>query len=159
MALTVPRWLALRLDPVDLLLRSIVALVLLDSGWSKIQDPNAFADTVRNYQILADPWIAWVAMALPAAQCLLAACLLLRVLYPGCVVVSGLLFTAFVAALASLLARGLDIDCGCLTFKVSIGVQILIDVLLIVICAALLWMWRRERSPRDNAEPDSSDAA
>ena len=149
MALRLPYWLVSRLDPVDILLRGIVALVFIDSGLGKLRDPLGFADTVRNYQMVGDPWVAWIAMAVPCALLIIAACLFLRVLYPGCVIAAAGLLCGFVTALVSLLARGLDIDCGCLSFKFPISIQIMIDVILIGICGLLLWMWRRETRPRE----------
>ncbi len=148
MAPRLPYWFVSRLDPVDILLRGIVALVFIDSGLAKLRDPLGFADTVRNYQMVGDPWVAWIAMALPCALLIIAACLLLRILYPGCVIAAAGLLCGFATALISLLVRGLDIDCGCLSFKFPISVQIMIDVILMGICVLLLWMWRRGAKPR-----------
>ena len=138
-----------RIHPVELLLRMIVALVFVDSGWSKLGDPLRFSDTVRNYRVLDDPWVAWVAMGLPPFLLVVGLCVLFRLAYPGCVIAAALSLIAFVAALTSLLARGIDIDCGCLSFKFPISVQIGIDLALIAICAVLMAMWRRaERTAR-----------
>lgn len=135
-----PHWISSRLDPIELLLRLIVGGVFLDSGWGKALDPLSFSDTVRSYQILADPWAAWLAMALPPFLLITGFCLILRVLYPGVVFAAAGALAGFVVALVSLSSRGLDVECGCLSFAFPVGVQILIDVLLVALCAVLARM-------------------
>ncbi len=137
-----PLWIRRRLDPIELLLRLIVGGVFLDSGWAKVLDPMSFSDSVRGYQVLADPWVAWAAMALPPFLLLVGVCLIARVLYPGVLFAAAGALVVFVVALISLRARGLDIECGCLSISVSVSMQILIDLFLIALCAVLVWMAR-----------------
>ena len=40
------KWLTRRLDPVELLLRMIVAIVFIDSGWSKLLNPLNFSTDI-----------------------------------------------------------------------------------------------------------------
>jgi len=96
-----------------LIVRLILGGVFLYAGFVKIADPTAFAGTIAAYRILPYfgnylaaailPWIEMTCGVLlivgyrtrPAAALILALNLL------------------FMAALASTIIRGLDIDCGC----------------------------------------------
>ncbi len=145
MPASVPKWITSRLDPVELLLRLVVGGVFVASSWPKLQDPVDFSGKVRGYQILDDPWVAWAAMALPVFLLVVGGCLIARVLYPGAIVAAAGVLAIFVGALSSLLVRGLDVECGCLSLELPTSLQILLDVFLIAACAALGWMWLRGR--------------
>jgi putative oxidoreductase len=138
----IPRWIAIRLDPIELLLRVILGGVFVFAAWGKLADPGVFSLAVRNYQILGDPWVAWVAMGLPVLELILGVSLIARVLYPGCIVAALLLLIGFVGALLSLMLRGIDVECGCLGAGLVPEMQIFLDLIMIVMAAVLLRCWR-----------------
>ena len=93
--------------------RIALGVIFIYAALIKIADPVGFAGSVAAYQIL--PYFAsyFAAAVLPFTEL---ACGLLLVL--GYRVRSGTLIIAgmnlvFMAALASAIVRGLDIDCGC----------------------------------------------
>ena len=149
MARSLPRWIASRLDPVELLLRLALGGLFVYAAIPKLIDPLNFADKVRNFRLIGDPWVAWSAMGLPVLELAVGLCVLLRVLYPGALIVISGMLAVFIPALVSLLVRGIDEDCGCLSAKLTPDLQILVDVALLAIAVTLLWMWRKgERRDR-----------
>lgn len=83
------------------------------AGLVKASDVTAFARDVANYQILPYSWNYVVAATLPYVE-FLAGLLLVanRKVRPAALVLGGLT-AVFMLVLASVVARGLDIDCGC----------------------------------------------
>ena len=61
-------WLENRVDPIELLFRIIVGGIFIYAGILKINDLQSFELSVRNYQILNDPWVALVAITLPPLE-------------------------------------------------------------------------------------------
>ena len=137
-----PKWISSRLDPVELLFRIALGGLFVYAALPKLADPMSFADKVRNFRLIDDPWVAWAAMGLPVLELLVGICILLRVLYPGALITVVGMLVAFIPALASLLVRGIEKDCGCLSAKLTPDLQILVDVGLLGIAAVLLWIWR-----------------
>jgi uncharacterized membrane protein YphA (DoxX/SURF4 family) len=93
--------------------RFVLAGVFLYAGVVKALDPVGFAGEVANYRMLPYSWNFLVAGTLPYVE-LLAGLLLLvnRKVRPAALVIGGMTLV-FMIALGSVLARGLDIDCGC----------------------------------------------
>ena len=85
----------------------------LYAGWLKASDPVAFARSVANYELLPYSWNFLVAASLPYVELLAGTLLVInRRVRPAALVIGGLNLV-FIAALISVMARGLDIDCGC----------------------------------------------
>ncbi|MCP4847998.1 MAG: hypothetical protein GY899_08645 [Verrucomicrobiaceae bacterium] len=127
---------------MELFLRILLGGVFCVAGAWKIDDPMLFESIIRNYRILGDPWIAWVAMFMPPFELIAGVCVILRLLYPGCVIVLGGSLVFFMLALASLLIRGIDTECGCLGITTTIQLQLLIDCGLCAVACVLLCAWR-----------------
>ena len=125
----------------------------------KISDPVTFAGSVAAYQILPYFWNYVAAAVLPFVE-----------LFCGLLLISGyrvksaaLLITAmnvvFMAALASTIVRGLDIDCGCFKQggeKTSAWVAIARDSLFLAMCFVILKLdpkVRVERASTAGATP------
>ncbi|MCM0080106.1 DoxX family membrane protein [Geomonas sp. Red32] len=79
----------------------------------KISDPVAFAGSIAAYQIL--PYFAsyLAAAILPFLELICGLLLICNYRVRGAAVIVGVLNLVFMAALASAIVRGLDIDCGC----------------------------------------------
>jgi uncharacterized membrane protein YphA (DoxX/SURF4 family) len=95
------------------ILRVGLGLVFLYAGILKILDPVAFAASVAAYKILPYNLNYLVAATLPWVEFV---CGLLLVTGYRVRAASGIIIAmnlAFMAALASTIVRGLDIDCGC----------------------------------------------
>ncbi len=87
--------------------------LFLYAGLIKAGDVTAFAGSVANYQILPYGWNYVVAATLPYVEFLAGLLLLANRRVQPAALVAGGLTAVFMLALASVVARGLDIDCGC----------------------------------------------
>lgn len=93
--------------------RLFLAGVFLYTGAVKAWDPGAFVLNVRSFQMLGDPWAAWVALGLPWLEVWTGLALLLGGWARGALLVSAGLSVAFIAAFVQAWVRDLDVTCGC----------------------------------------------
>jgi uncharacterized membrane protein YphA (DoxX/SURF4 family) len=125
-----------------LILRTCLGGVFLWASWSKIVDPAGFAEVIRNYRVLPDTWVNWVALLLPWTEAVCGLLLVLGRWVYGCVLIINTSLVAFTLALAFNWYRGLDVGCGC--FSVSTEYQqgeYLINIIRdIVFLAAGVWI-------------------
>lgn len=98
---------------VGLLARLVTGGVWLVAGGLKITEPDASVNAVRAYQLLPSSVAEVVGVALPGIEVAIGLALVLGVLTRGAGVLSALLFVAFIIGIASVWARGIEIDCGC----------------------------------------------
>src|SRR4051812_44129394 len=87
--------------------------MFLYSSIPKIIAPADFLSSVYNYELLSPSLTLFVAIVLPWVEFLLGVCLLGGIILPGALVMCMVLFGVFVFAHASVLMRGLSIECGC----------------------------------------------
>jgi putative oxidoreductase len=83
------------------------------AGVSKAMDVTAFAGQVANYQLLPYAWNFLIAATLPYVEVLTGSLLLFNARVRPAALVLGVLTVLFMLALLTVMARGLDIDCGC----------------------------------------------
>jgi putative oxidoreductase len=83
------------------------------AGVSKAADVTAFAGQVANYQLLPYAWNFLVAATLPYVEILAGVLLLFNARVRPATLVLGGLTVFFMLVLFTVMARGLDIDCGC----------------------------------------------
>ncbi|TNM37512.1 DoxX family membrane protein [Nocardioides albidus] len=93
--------------------RLVAGVVWIVAGGLKVAEPEASVNAVRAYQLLPSSLAEPVGLALPAVELVVGLALVLGVLARGAAVVSALLFGAFIVGIASVWARGIEIDCGC----------------------------------------------
>lgn len=98
---------------VGLLARLVTGGVWLVAGGLKIAEPDASINAVRAYQLLPSSLAEVVGLVLPGLEVVVGLALVLGVFTRGAAVLSALLFTAFIIGIASVWARGIEIDCGC----------------------------------------------
>jgi uncharacterized membrane protein YphA (DoxX/SURF4 family) len=111
----------------------------------KIVDPDQFSQQVARYQIVGPGGSAWVGGILPWMEFIVGSCLLTGFCTPGAWLGSVLLFGCFVFARASVLARGLSIECGCGVMDGTItGMSVVISAALLLASMgaylSTLWM-------------------
>ena len=94
-----PGWLENRVDPIELLFRIIVGGIFIYAGILKINDLQSFELSIRNYQILNDPWVALIAITLPPLEIILGTAILIRFLYHGALFIASLTLIIFIASL------------------------------------------------------------
>lgn len=96
-----------------LLLRLIVGGVFIWAAVTKIADPLAFAQDVRNYRLVGQALSFLTAIVLPWVELIAGVCLIIGV-FPrsSALLISGLL-VFFIVLVAITMIRGIDVDCGC----------------------------------------------
>lgn len=98
---------------VGLVARLVTGVVWLVAGGLKVAQPDASVTAVRAYQLLPSSLAEVLGLALPAIEVVVGLALVLGVLARGAALVSALLLLAFIVGIASVWARGIEIDCGC----------------------------------------------
>jgi putative oxidoreductase len=114
----------------------------------KIAHPAAFAQAVANYRLVPGLLLHPFALLLPWAEAVAGVALALGLLRRGAALLAGGMTVMFLAAIATALARGLDISCGC--FHTSgghaVGIALLWrDLALLAACLAPLRLAGRDR--------------
>ncbi|MBA3546106.1 MAG: DoxX family protein [Nannocystis sp.] len=92
--------------------RLVLAGVFLAAAAPKLADPAGFAAAIANYRAFPDALVNLVATIVPALE-LVGALALLSPWRRGGALLLGALLLGFTALLATSLARGLDVSCGC----------------------------------------------
>ena len=101
-----------------------------------------------------DPWNAWVAMGLPWLECFTGIALLLPWTALGGTASAAGLLSIFVAALASVRARGMEVDCSCFggpTAASDLNLAMasrLVWLGLAIACFLLLWTAEKQPTNR-----------
>ena len=95
------------------LCRLLLGGLFIWAGAVKALDVPAFAGQVAAYQLLPYAWNYAVAAALPYVELLAGFLLLVNLRTKPAALLAGLLNAIFIVVLASVLVRGLNIDCGC----------------------------------------------
>jgi uncharacterized membrane protein YphA (DoxX/SURF4 family) len=95
------------------LCRLLLGGVFVWAGAVKALDVPAFAGQVAAYHLLPYAWNYAVAAALPYIELLAGLLLVCNLRVKSASLLTVLLNGVFIAVLLSVLARGLDIDCGC----------------------------------------------
>ena len=122
-------------------LRLLLGAVFLYASFDKIMHPEAFAQSVYNYQILPDSTVNLVALTLPWLELLLGLCLVAGFWLPGVTVISTGLLAVFTGAMVFNEIRGLDINCGCFSTETTQGPEssltIIRDIMFLVVSTYL----------------------
>ena len=99
------------------LLRRIICLVVggffLIAGITKATDPGLFLEDIRSFQILPDPWAAWLALGLPWLEITAAMAVISGIWRPGGLLTITAMLVIFISGALHAMSRGLDIRCGC----------------------------------------------
>jgi uncharacterized membrane protein YphA (DoxX/SURF4 family) len=93
--------------------RLVTGGVWIIAGALKLADPYESVRAVRAYDLLPESLVPTIGHLLPVLEVVVGACLVLGVLTRGAAAVSALLFVAFIIGIASVWARGIEIECGC----------------------------------------------
>lgn len=119
----------------------LVALTLGFAGATKIAHPDVFALAVGNYHLLPKQVLTPVAYLVPPLEIVTALALLWPAYRATGWILAGGLFTTFVLAVGSALARGLDVSCGCFGQAMTVSwLHLLGNALAVVLC---FWQARR----------------
>ena len=87
--------------------------VFVYSGITKLRDPGMFLIDIRGFDILPDPYAAWLALLLPWVEVICGLAVILGLFRSGGLLILNLSLLLFFAAISYAQYRGLDIKCGC----------------------------------------------
>lgn len=125
----------------------VVSAVLLFSGIVHAAQPYYFIHTVSSYRVLPAVAAGIVGLWLPYLQIVLALCIGLGIAERVALWTAAVTFAAYAVAQLSVLARGMEIDCGCFGF-VSTAVSPTSVAMPIVLMGACALALARVKSPR-----------
>ena len=93
--------------------RIILGGLFLWASVTKVPDMAAFAESVANYRIVPPALVPAVAAVVVGVEIAAGAALVLNVWARAAALVLSALLAVFTVGLASALARGIDLSCGC----------------------------------------------
>jgi len=99
--------------PLAVLARLVLGGIFLISGVAKIADPVRFLLTLREFQLIPRALESFLAVYLPWLEFLLGLCLVLGILHRTASLLVAVLNGVFILAIGSVMARGIEVDCGC----------------------------------------------
>lgn len=120
--------------------RVVLGAVLVYAGATKAAGPSEeFAMVIANYRLLPPDMVLTVASFMPWAEVFLGWALVLGVFVPHAAAAAGGLFSVFLFALLSVLARGIQLpNCGCFggDWHFTVPQTLLLDSCLLALCWA-----------------------
>lgn len=122
-----------------------MAGVLGVAGLLKLRDPALFAQDIANYNLVPRTALWSLAYLLPPLELVSAAALFHPRYRPAGWLLCGGLFTLFAGAVASAVARGLDVSCGCFGSAMTVSWWHLAGNL--VLAALCFWQFRQQTGP------------
>lgn len=128
-------------------LAAIFGGVFTWAGVVKALDPATFLVSVRSFQILPDPYAAWVALVLPWLEIFAGLAVVTGLLRQGGLLILMMSLLVFAGALTAAWVRGLDVECGC--FGGGKGATTIVEALIrdAVLLALGAWVWWRSARP------------
>lgn len=116
--------------------------VFVYAGVLKATDPMSFLDDVRSFDLLGDPWAAWLAMGLPWLEIFAGLAVMSGFLRSGGMLILNGSLVVFLIAITISWWRGIDIRCGCFGHSDATSSYrdlILRDLLLLLVGIVLVW--------------------
>ena len=98
---------------LGLIARLVTGGVWIVAGALKVTDPASSIAAIRAYELLPGSVVEPLGYALPAIEIVIGVALVAGAFTRGAALVSAVLFLAFIIGIASVWARGIEIDCGC----------------------------------------------
>ena len=136
-------------------LRRILALLFggafVYAGFLKLRDPARFLIDIRSFDMLGDPYAAWLALGLPWLEILCGLAVIFEVFRRGGLLLLNLALIGFFAAIGYAKSRGLSIQCGCFggSDTESNYLELFVrDGILLGIGLVLAWLHRTQRTQR-----------
>jgi uncharacterized membrane protein YphA (DoxX/SURF4 family) len=125
--------------------RIVLGIVFIVASLDKIVDPLAFAEIVKNYQLLPEIMIGPLAFFLPWLEFVCGAMLICGVFVDAVTTILTGMLLVFIAALSANLFRGIDVACGCFSTDVSSVSDMQITIARDVVLLLFAWLTFRFR--------------
>ncbi len=148
-----------RMKTVAFIARLALGALFLCAGCVKLVNPLAFSEAVRAFDIVGDPWVAWIALGLPILEAILGIGLMIDGFARGAAALTVGLSTGFLLVICSAMLRGLEIKCQCLGSGdvMHYPSRLLQNSLLISICVGVaLLTWKTCRSSPSETSANTS---
>jgi uncharacterized membrane protein YphA (DoxX/SURF4 family) len=146
-------------DIFALLLRVFLGGFYVVAGAVKIPDPGKFAEAVANYRLLPHPLINLAAIILPWVEVVVGLFLVFGLWRKASAWLINAMTVMFIAAIASAVARGLSIECGCFGTVGGrrVGLTAIAEDLGLLLCGLwLVWRFSRTRARATLSEVSAS---
>jgi uncharacterized membrane protein YphA (DoxX/SURF4 family) len=141
-------------------LRILTSSVFLAAGVLKLRDPDAVLVAVYQYKLLSWQASGMFATYLPYLEITTALCLWIPRLRLGASLLSIGLYVLFITALASAVARNLDVSCGCFgttdLYPTAVP-RLLEDLVLLATCLPLWFDAAAQHSALLQSSPESGN--
>ncbi len=98
---------------LNLVLRLLLGGMFVFAAWDKVMHPQQFAISVRAYQIVPLNFSNLFALALPWSELVAGTLLIVGFLTRKAAGAAFVMLTMFIVAIATVIVRGMVIDCGC----------------------------------------------
>jgi putative oxidoreductase len=125
-----------------LALRLLLGGLFIYAGIGKIWNPMGFSADIDNYRMLPYLLVTLMASVLPWVEVLCGLLIIFGRWLSGASLILIMLNVVFIIAIASAMARGLDIDCGCFSAAGNasrVGVQRLLEDALFLAAAVIIF--------------------
>tara|TARA_R110002096_G_scaffold67332_9_gene163379 strand:+ start:9942 stop:10409 length:468 start_codon:yes stop_codon:yes gene_type:complete len=138
---------------LERIMRIFLGGMFVFSGYLKVRNPELFAKSVLDFNIVGDPWPAIIGVTLPWLEIFCGIGLIIHRCYLGSLAILGTSIFVFNLALGSAWMRGLEISCGCFgdseevtNYALAIGRNIVLlgIALALVMMDRGAWFWGRE---------------
>lgn len=130
--------------------RIFLGVVFIIASVDKIIDPIAFAEIIKNYQILPDVMIGPVAFILPWLEFVCGAMLVCNVMLETATTILIAMLLVFIAALSANLYRGIDVACGCFSTNATQSsgmLETIVRDIVLLTAAGLTFLFRHKELP------------
>ncbi len=97
----------------NLIIRLILGLIFFFAAVGKIADPALFAREINNYNLINFELTNLIALTLPWIELIISIFLITGIRIKASSLIAGMMLVVFIFAVASAMARNLDINCGC----------------------------------------------
>jgi len=141
-------------DGLNLVLRVFLGGFYLIAGGLKVTDPGKFAQAVGNYRLLPHEMINLVAITLPWIEVVAGLFLILGIWRVASAWLINLMTLVFIGAIASAVARGLNVECGCFGTVGGrrVGLTAIVEDVFLLACG--LWLvWKFKNVPAQPPTP------
>ena len=116
--------------PLVLISRLILGSVFIYASFDKIVNPGDFAKIVGNYHVLPFGIENLLAIILPWVEFIAGVCLIVGVMVDGATILVILMNIVFIFAITQALARGISVECGCVSVASDTGSAIGVKTIL-----------------------------
>jgi len=93
--------------------RIIIGAIFLISGLAKISDPARFILTLREFRLFPEVIVPFTSIWLPWFELIIGLSVLVGLLHRTSALMLACLNAGFLAAILSVIVRGIEVDCGC----------------------------------------------